>query len=427
MGRQVPLITKGLSTRWLFADHLWRQRYRQHTWARWAGTLFLCIWLTVACSTATPEQQTATTYEEAAIEHFINTAPDAVSVAASDAVVAAATPQATAAGLLLPEVNPAALEGDLYSSGSPPLGALTQRIFARFVDDGFSGYLHLENQGTHIGYEDFCGVHPDRPLADFAGGNRPMLQGELALCLQRGRVPLAFMVGLAPLVVVTHPNNDFVTNVSLDELRTLFTARRWSDVNTSWPERKVTQVILAPIHSPFVFFAEVVFGSNQQRLRNAPNLQFAADDSEIAEKIQDNPNAIGFISYTTYLRNQSRLRLVRLAGILPTVTTVQRGEWPLVMPMIFYSTAELLQTKPQLAGFLNYYLTYLPQELGALGLFPVTQATLDRAKINLLQGTENVIWLEDVAAAQVQTQPTPGQTPLSTTQPTVGATPTVTR
>ena len=391
-----------------------------------AWSLFLCLWLATACGTATPAEQADTTYREAAIARFINTAPDAVGVSAGDTVETTPTPQASA-GLPLPPVDPTELEGDLYSSGSPVLGALTERLFAHFVDDGFPGHLHLESQGTHIGYEDFCGVHPDRPLADFAGGSRPMVQEELAICLQRGRTPLAFMVGLATLVVITHPSNDFATDISLDELHALFTVRRWSDVNPAWPKQPITPVIIQPADSSFALFAEVVFGGDQQRLRNAPNLQFAEDDSGIIEQIQDNPHAIGLISYTSYLPNQSRLRLVRLAGILPTHTTVQRGEWPFITPIIFYSTAEMLQSKPQLAGFLTYYLTYLPQELRALGQFPVTLATLDRAKINLLEGTGNVIWLEDVTAAQVQTQPTPRQTPLSTTQPTAGATPTVTR
>jgi len=376
------------------------------------ATLLLCFLLLAACRAA-PAEQTAVTSNVDAIEHYIATAPDAVSVVDSSAVAALPTPPAVGdKGIALPEIDPHLLQGDIYTSGAPGLAVLTQQLFQRFVADGYPGHLYLENQGTHIGYEDFCGVHADRPLADFAGGNRPLLQEELDICLRRGRVPLAFSIGMEAFVVVVHPTNDFVADVNMAELADLFTAKRWSDVNPAWPQRKITRLMINPIHFPFIFFAEVVFAGNTQLLQTAPNMYIAQDELEILEKMRDNPDAISFISYGAYLRSRDTLRLVQIGGMMPTPATLQHGDWPFTTPLLFYSTAELLQAKPQLSGFLTFYLTNLNTEIAAIGLFPVPGATLDRAKLNLLTGTGNVAWLEDLREAQASAQPTPTPTPL---------------
>ncbi len=419
---------------------------------RHLATLLLCLVLLAACrGSAAPAEQTAVTSNVDAIERYIVTAPDAVSVVDSSAVAALPTPPAVGdQGIALPEIDPHLLQGDIYTSGDPGLAVLTQQLFQRFVADGYPGHLYLENQGTHIGYEDFCGVHPDRPLADFAGGNRPLLQEELDICLRRGRVPIGFVIGMDAFVVVVHPTNDFVTDVNIAELADLFTAKRWSDVNPAWPQRKITRLMLNPANFPFAFFAEIVFAGNTQLLQTAPNMQFTQDQIEILEKLRDNPDAISFISYGSYLDNRDTLRLVQIEGMMPTPATLQHGDWPFTTPLLFYSTAELLQAKPQLSSFLTFYLTNLNTEIAAIGAFPVPGATLDRAKLNLLTGTGNVAWLDDLREAQASAQPTPlpspSPTPMlvtqsitvtgnttvtgvltGTSQPTINATPTAGR
>jgi phosphate transport system substrate-binding protein len=39
-----------------------------------------------------------------------------------------------------------------------------------------------------------------------------------------------------------------------------------------------------------------------------------------------------------------------------------------------------MQEKPQVASFINFYLTYVDEEIGQVGYFPANPAALDAAK-----------------------------------------------
>ena len=444
MGEQTPqqkeqinrgqgVVPKRRSSRWA----------RLLTRNRLTPLVFGLLLLAACQASSTPTTRSTGSTEEVAIEQFMANEPDMVP-AKPTATPVPLVQAGDKIGISLPEIDPSRLRGELYSSGSPSLGLLTQQVFDQFVAAGYPGNLHLENQGTHIGYEDFCGVNAYRPLADFAGGTRPIQQAEWEKCLLIGRTPIGFLVSLNASVIVVHPANDFVKDVTIAQLAEIFAAKRWSDVNPAWPQNKLTQIIINPTQSTFGFFADVVFAGNQQRLQSTLSLYLAEDEIEIVELMLNNPDAISFMTYANYLRNRDKLRLVQIEGMIPTQATVSNGDWPFVTPVIFYSTADLLQSKPQLNGFLNFYLTHLNQEIEELGQFAVPQATLDRAKLNLLAGSGNLAWLDDLNEAKARAQPTPaamlptptitathnltGTAPLSAlVQPTISATTTVTR
>ncbi len=43
-----------------------------------------------------------------------------------------------------------------------------------------------------------------------------------------------------------------------------------------------------------------------------------------------------------------------------------------------------MQEKPQVAAFINFYLTYVNEEVSGVGYFPASADTLNQAKINWL-------------------------------------------
>ena len=47
-----------------------------------------------------------------------------------------------------------------------------------------------------------------------------------------------------------------------------------------------------------------------------------------------------------------------------------------------------MQSKPQVAGFINFYLTYVNEEILDVGYFPASQEALDQAMQNWLDATK---------------------------------------
>ena len=64
----------------------------------------------------------------------------------------------------------------------------------------------------------------------------------------------------------------------------------------------------------------------------------------------------------------------------PTAETAENGEYPLSRPLFIYSDATVMQEKPQVADFINFYLTYVNEEVIDVGYFPASEAALNQAR-----------------------------------------------
>lgn len=351
--------------------------------------------LLVACSDASvANTQALRASEETAIEHFLDTAPATVNNAT---IPPPAAISLSASRIPLPEIDPLQVVGDITIAGSSTLVELTNRLYLRFVADGYAGFIKLEELTNSDGFRAFC-----HGATDSVAATRPILQEELDSCLQLGRTPIVLPVGTDALVVVVNQANDFVQDVTLAELAEIFKAKRWSDVNPAWPARKIMHVLPPATTDNFIFFVDVVFQGNSRLLETAPNSSFLSDAIELMQRIQDNPDAIGLINYTTYQARSDAVRLVKLGGLVPDLKTMQTGTYPLGRPLFFYSTPQVLQSKLQLGGFLTFYLTYVNEEIGQAGKFPLTRNEMDRSRFNLLVGTANEAYLDDLREAAAQ-------------------------
>lgn len=366
----------------------------------WASlVIFLLLFLAACNATTATVAPIGTSTEEDAIEQFLAAAP---SISKQNTVLPTPLPKRES-GLAMPVVNPAQLLGDITIAGNDNLFPLTDKLYRRFVADGYPGFLKMEEVGVKGSIQALCHSDPAQPPADIAAITRLLLDDELDRCLRQGQLPVAFWVGLDALVVVVHGKNDFVQDVSMAEVTDLFKMRRWSDVNPAWPRRDVIKVLPNPSTTAVDLFADVFFAGDRQLLLTIQNAFFTQDEVEAVQEILDHPDTIGLIDYTSYLQHKDMLRLVKIAGKTPDLATMQQGDWPLSRPLLFYTTAELLQSKAQLRGFLTYYLTHLDEEIIQVGKFPLTRFDLDHSKLNLLVATANDAWLADLRENQTAT------------------------
>ena len=67
--------------------------------------------------------------------------------------------------------------------------------------------------------------------------------------------------------------------------------------------------------------------------------------------------------------------------------TTDDGSYPLARPLYIYSDAGIMAEKPQVAAFVNYYLTHVNDEVVDVGFFPASPSALDAAKRAFLDAT----------------------------------------
>ncbi|GAB4540519.1 MAG: PstS family phosphate ABC transporter substrate-binding protein [Anaerolineae bacterium] len=334
------------------------------------AALMVAALLLSACGPVTPEPQA-----EATVEVAVTPQTEVETEVEKEAVEEAGV-------LELPEVNPLEVTGDIVTAGSSTVFPLSERMAQRFQDEGYSGTITIDSIGSGAGFERFCVAGE----TDIANASRAIKDSEVESCRSIGREPIEFRVGTDALAVVVSQENDFVENVTFEELALLFsTAETWSDVNPDWPAEPIQRFIPGTDSGTFDYFVEEVFDKDEAPILSASNTQLSEDDNVLVQGVLGSPYAIGFFGYAYYAENADVLKILSVEGVEPTGATVDSGDYPLARPLFIYSTADIMREKPQVASFINFYLSYVNEEIVDVGYFPASTDALNASK---------QVWLE---------------------------------
>ena len=294
---------------------------------------------------------------------------------------------------ILPGVNPLALEGDVVTAGSSTVFPLAEAMAARFQDEGFSGKTTIDSIGSGGGYERFCVAGE----TDVSNASRPIKDSEVESCRKIGREPIPFKVGTDALAVTLSQENDFVEDVTFEELALIFgEAETWADVRAEWPDEEIVRYIPGTDSGTFDFFVEEVFDENEEPILGASNNNLSEDDNVLVQGIQGSPYAVGFFGYAYYSENTDVLKILNIEGVEASAASVDSGDYPLARPLFIYSDAEIMQAKPQVAGYINFFLTFVDEEITDVGYFPASDEALMTAKLNWLHAMDMEVSLPGV-------------------------------
>ncbi|RPJ28101.1 MAG: PstS family phosphate ABC transporter substrate-binding protein [Chloroflexi bacterium] len=273
---------------------------------------------------------------------------------------------------------PDAVSGDIVTAGSSTVFPLSERMKQRFEEEGFSGNLTIDSIGSGAGLERFCVAGE----TDIANASRAIKDSEIESCAGIGRTVAEFQVGIDALTVVVSAENDFATDVTLEELALLFsTATNWSDVRPEWPAEPVQRFSPGTDSGTFDFFVEAVMtpangddaDAGEAAILDAANIQLSEDDNVLVQGVQGSPYAIGYFGYAYYQENASTLKALSVNGVEPTAETAESGEYPISRPLFIYSSDEIMQEKPQVSAFIYFYITNVVDEILDVGYFPVSE------------------------------------------------------
>ena len=125
----------------------------------------------------------------------------------------------------------------------------------RFGEEGFGGKITVDSIGSGAGFERFCKAGE----TDVANASRKIKDTEIESCKAIGREPVAFQVGIDAIAVTVSTENDFVTDVTPEELAAIFsTATKWSDVRPEWPAEDILRFTPGTDSGTFDYFVEAI-------------------------------------------------------------------------------------------------------------------------------------------------------------------------
>ncbi|MFQ3683108.1 PstS family phosphate ABC transporter substrate-binding protein, partial [Roseiflexus sp.] len=304
----------------------------------------------------------------------------------------------------LPEVDPAAVTGNIVTAGSSTVFPLTQRMAERFKDEGYTGSITIDSIGSGAGFERFCKAGE----TDIANASRPIRAAEVENCRAIGREPIEFRVGTDALAVVVNKENTFAQSLTKAQLAQIFSgqAKTWRDVDPAWPATPIKLFSPGSDSGTFDFFVEVVMDpafdkKGKEAILNAPGIQLSENDNVLVAGVEGDPGAIGYFGYAYFAAERDRLNAVKVEGVEPNDQTAESGEYPLARPLFIYSDAKIMKEKPQVAAFINFYLTYVNEEVLDVGYFPASTQAINVAKSNWLAAMGVSIAMPEIDPAAV--------------------------
>lgn len=256
------------------------------------------------------------------------------------------------------------LSGDVIVDGSSTVYPITTAVAEEFAKQAPDVRVSVGLSGTGGGFKKFC---PGE--TDISDASRPIKDEEKDLCAENGIEWTEFMVATDGLTVMVNPANDWLTELTAEQLSDMLSASseivKWSDLDPSYPDEDILFFIPDPDSGTRDYMIEIVedYGSyGDEDLRQDDNTTFSSDDNVLLDGIANEEYAFGFFGFAYYVNNQDAVRAVPIVNpdtgeaVLPSNETVQGGDYaPLSRPLFIYVNNTSVQEKPQVAEFVRYY------------------------------------------------------------------------
>jgi len=279
-----------------------------------------------------------------------------------------------------------ALSGRVEIDGSSTVYLVSEAVAEEFtIATGGQVRVTVGSSGTGGGFKRFCTGE-----TDISDASRSIKETEEQQCVENGVEYVRFDVALDGIAVVMHPLNDFVSCLTVDELRRIWepgsTVTRWSDINRRWPEEPFKLYGPGTNSGTFDYFTEAINGEE-----GASRADYTAseDDNVLVQGVEGDEYALGYFGFAYYWENRERLGAINVDGgagcVRPSEQTIKTGEYaPLSRPLYIYVKTSSLQ-RPEVRRFLEFYLENAAELVPQVGYVALDAAVYQDGLARLAQ------------------------------------------
>ncbi len=214
--------------------------------------------------------------------------------------------------------------------------------------------------GTGGGFKKFC-----RGETDISDASRPILAEEMEACRKQGVRYFELPVAYDALTVAVNPRNDWVTAITLADLKKMWEpaaqgrVTRWNQVRPEWPNQPLKLFGAGADSGTFDYFTEAIVGKAKA---SRGDFTASEDDHVLVQGIAADRYAIGYIPFAYFEPNKSKLKGVAIdagkGSVAPSLENVLKGTYnPLSRPLFIYVNAQSLG-KREVREFVEFYLKH---------------------------------------------------------------------
>ena len=280
------------------------------------------------------------------------------------------------------------LAGNVNIQGSSTVQPISNKCQELFNKEFPQVNISVGGEGTGNGFKALAAGE-----CDISGASRPIKKKELdkvnAAEIKFVEVPVAY----DGLTIVVNPANDFVTSLTVDQLKKIFredfAAKTWKDVDPSWPAEKISLYIPGSASGTFDYFKEVIGKKDGKTLRSDSQVQDSEDDKMLVTGVKGEKFAIGFFGYSYYDANRDGLKAVSIVNpktekaVTPSIETIKSGDYaPFSRPLFVYVNTKSYQ-RLEVEEYVLFMFDNLSEIVEAAGYVPLPQEVTDAALDNV--------------------------------------------
>ncbi|MEY3343108.1 MAG: hypothetical protein RL090_792, partial [Bacteroidota bacterium] len=273
------------------------------------------------------------------------------------------------------------LSGEVKIDGSSTVYPITEAVAEEFRAVQPNVKVTVGLSGTGGGFKKFT-----RGEIDINDASRSIKQEESDAATASKIGYLELKVAYDGLTVVVNPENNFVNDMTVEELKMMWAPEaqgkitKWSQVRAGWPNEEFRLYGAGTESGTYDYFTEAVVGKSHS---SRGDFTASEDDNVLVKGVSTDKNGLAFFGYAYYEENAAKLKAIGIddgkaengAGpIKPTLETVKNKSYaPLSRPLYIYVNSTAVQ-RPEVAEFIRFYLKNAGTLSADVGFIPMTEA-----------------------------------------------------
>lgn len=250
------------------------------------------------------------------------------------------------------------VSGEIRVEGSSTVQPITQAAAELFREEYPEARISVGGAGTSDGFEAFC--QGDTQISD---ASRPIdVAEEVPVCEENGVEFIEIPVAYDGISVVAHPDNDWASEITAEELKTIWEpsaegqVTQWSDVSSEWPDNELALYGPGTESGTYEFFNETIV-ENEEEVSRQSDVEMSEDDNVLVQGVSGDPNAMGYFGFSYYENNRDALKALAVDGVEPTTESIRSGEYLLSRPLFIYVSTKALENNAAVQPFVDFYVS----------------------------------------------------------------------
>lgn len=280
------------------------------------------------------------------------------------------------------------LEGSVVIDGSGTVYPLMSRLAEEYMETEQEGVsIEVSRSGTGAGFEKFL----VEDGTDFNDASREIKDEEAELAESLDMELQEMKVALDGLTFVVHPDNDWATELTEEEIISIFHSKggitKWSDINPDFPDEEIQPYGPNENHGTYEFFWENIL--EEADLVETVNLQ--QEYSTLVNLVSEDVNGIAFFGFGYYVNNQDSLKAVNVdfgsGPVEPSLDTIaEDGDYaPFTRPVFTYLNIDMAKEKRQVLDYALFVANNINEFAGETGFAPLPDSEVEEY-VSYLEG-----------------------------------------